>query len=404
MNLRTASSGALAAFLFTCNAHALSGVEPVDASSLRFFVDTPAWADVHYRVDNGHQLNIRMQQAGGRNTYLLSELDEGADVSYAFTYWDLGCNCARETGWSSYQHDGGSGPGDGGDPGNGGNPDGGDDAGWSVVWEDTFDQAGAPNSANWNYHVGNGFNPGLGGFQGWGNGEWEWYRPENSYVENGQLIIRGEFDSAPTEINGRSWYQWSGRLTTQGKQSWQYGRIEARIAVPGARGTWPAFWMMGDACDGSVTTAYTAPMSRYDVMASNWSSCGEVDIMEHRNTEQAYTQNLFWDIRAGLHPWAGDTTANVPNSAPVGDPRRFNLYTIEWDAQEIRWYLNRESNPEPVHVIDISKPNMEEFHRPYHLILNLALSGTFTGPTDPDINDFPLYMKVDYVRVWKQNR
>jgi len=30
----------------------------------------------------------------------------------------------------------------------------------------------------WNYHVGNGYNSGIAAFDGWGNQELEWYRPE----------------------------------------------------------------------------------------------------------------------------------------------------------------------------------------------------------------------------------
>ena len=63
--------------------------------------------------------------------------------------------------------------------------------------------------------------------------------------------------------------------------------------MPSNVGTWPAFWMMGDACDDTSTGNYTAPITYYDGMASNWSSCGEIDIMEHRNTETIVFQNLL---------------------------------------------------------------------------------------------------------------
>ena len=38
----------------------------------------------------------------------------------------------------------------------------------------------------------------------------------------------------------------SGRIKTQGHQTFEYGRIEARIQMPVGPGLWPAFWALGD--------------------------------------------------------------------------------------------------------------------------------------------------------------
>jgi beta-glucanase (GH16 family) len=269
------------------------------------------------------------------------------------------------------------------------------------VWEDTFDGSGPLSAGNWAYHVGNGFNPGAGGFDGWGNAEWEWYRPEQSTRQNGNLVMRADFFSSPTLIAGRNWFQRSARITTKGKRSWTYGRFEARIAIPNAIATWPAFWMMGDACDDTATTDANAPIARFDTMASNWSSCGEIDIMEHRNSETVTFQNLFWDNRVGVFPWAAGTTLDQHNTANVGDVSQFHLYTIEWEPTQIRWFIDRTTNPNPVHTVNITAANQEEFQRPFHLILNLAIAGQFPG-TQPNQANFPLFMNVDYVRVWQK--
>ncbi len=262
-----------------------------------------------------------------------------------------------------------------------------------VVWEDHFDGFGQPNPENWNYHVGNGYN--IGQFIGWGNGEWEWYRPENAYLQNGNLVIRADYYDSPTIIAGRSWYQRSARITTQGKKSWTYGRIEARIAMPKAMGSWPAFWMLGDACDDSYTSSYNVAMEHYDTMATNWSSCGEIDIMEHANNDTTTTQNAFWDTRTTLEPWSGDTIASYSNAAEAGDVSYFHIYAIEWDPKHIRWFIDDRQ----VHSLNIEASNKEELHRPFHIIINIALAGSYTGNTPPQKADFPLYMYVDYVRV-----
>lgn len=368
---------------------ATSGYTITSPSSVRFFVNDAPWADLHYQVNGGVQLNVRMTPSGNNHTYDVTNVPSGATIRYFLTIGNFSGG-AIDTAWSQFSMTGGGGGGGGG-TGN-----------YVVVWEDTFSGSGQPNAANWNYHVGNGLNPGLNAFQGWGNGEWEWYRPENTYQQNGNLVIRADFSTTPTVIAGRNWYQRSGRITTKGKKSWQYGRIEARIAMPNAIGTWPAFWMMGTACDDTVTTNYAAPISSYDVMASNWSSCGEIDIMEHRNFETIAFQNLFWDSRTGLFPWGDGLNNQQPKQSNAGNVTQFHLYTIEWEPTQIRWYIDRETNPTPVHTVSITPANMEEFHKPFHIILNLALSGQFTGYAEPNPADFPLYMYVDYVRVWQR--
>ncbi len=385
ISLAALSIAAAASVLYPGSAAAAtSGHTITSPSSVRFHVEDAPWADLHYQINGGGQLNVRMNASGNNHTYDVTGVSGGATVRYFFTIGSFSGG-AVDTAWTQFAMSGGGGGGQ-----------------WAVVWEDNFDGSGQPDPANWSYHVGNGWNPGLGAFQGWGNGEWEWYRPENAFRENGNLVIRADYHSTPTPIAGRDWYQRSARITTKGKRSWTYGRIEARIAMPVAIATWPAFWMMGTACDDTVTTSYTAPIGQFDVMASNWASCGEVDIMEHRNDETVTFQNLFWDTRIGLFPWADGVNAQQPNTANAGNVTQFHLYTIEWEPTQIRWYLDRESNPNPVHTVDITASNKEEFHRPFHLILNLAISGQFTGNAIPNQADFPLFMRIDYVRVWQR--
>jgi beta-glucanase (GH16 family) len=266
---------------------------------------------------------------------------------------------------------------------------------WTLAWSDEFNGSGQPSSANWNYHVGNGRNPGLNAFDGWGNGEWEWYRPENCYQSGGNLVIRADWLTTPMNIDGRNWYQKSCRITSDTHRSFTYGRIEARIALPTGAGTWPAFWMMGDACDDTSTNSYNPAFSYWNVMATNWASCGEVDIMEHKNADASIVNNIFWDTRTGVFPWTSGMNANYAAFPGVNNPAAFHTYEIRWDASFIRWYLDGVQT----HVIDITPATLEEFKKPMHIILNLALGGAFPA-TNPVQGQFPLYMNVDYVRYY----
>ena len=105
--------------------------------------------------------------------------------------------------------------------------------------------------------------------------------------------------------------------------------------------------------------------------------------MEHRNSETVTFQNLFWDSRTGLFPWANGLNNQQPNTFTAGNVTQFHLYTIEWDATQIRWFIDRTTNPNPVHTVNISAATMEEFRKPFHIILNLAIAGQFPG-TQPN--------------------
>ncbi|HEY0484233.1 MAG TPA: glycoside hydrolase family 16 protein [Kofleriaceae bacterium] len=386
LSLAMVGEMAIATFAAAEAAAATSGFTITSSSSVQFWVHDAPWADLHYQINGGTQLNVRMVASGTNHTFDVTAVPAAAIVRYFFTIGST-TGGATDTAWAQFTMSG-SGGGGGGD-------------GYVVVWEDTFDGSGQPSTANWTYHVGNGLNPGANTFDGWGNGEWEWYRPEQSTRQNGNLVIRADYASTATVIAGRNWFQRSGRLTTKGKRSWTFGRIEARIAMPNATATWPAFWMMGDACDDTSTADFNTPISHFDVMASNWSSCGEVDIMEHRNAETVTFQNLFWDSRTGLFPWADGLNNQQPHTFSVGDVSQFHLYTIEWEPTQIRWFIDRTTNPTPVHTVAITAANQEEFRKPFHLILNLAIGGQFPG-TQPVQANFPLFMNVDYVRVWQK--
>ncbi len=369
------------------NAAVTASYTTVSCTEVQFWANDVGWADLHYIVNGGGQLNVRMAQSGTSATYLVSGLASGAAVQYFFTYVPSGSTAAVDTAWATLNVSCGSAPAA--------------DACTAcmyhnLVWADEFSGAGQPSAANWNYHVGNGWSSGSGWFSGWGNGEWEWYRPEQCYLQGGNLVIQADDYSSPTNIAGGNWYQRSCRITTQGKHAWSRARVEARIAMPNNSGAWPAFWLMGASNDGTYTTSYAAPMSAYDTMASNWSSCGEIDVMEHRNADAVTYQNLYWDTRIGLYPWSGSTVASNLGSATVGDARQFHTYAVEWDARTMFWYVDNVR----VKVQDISASNMEEYQQSFFVILNVALAGSFPGAT-PVQSDFPLFMDVDYVRVYQ---
>ena len=98
----------------------------------------------------------------------------------------------------------------------------------SLVWQDEF-EGPVINSDNWTFETGTGNN-------GWGNNELQTYTLYNARILEGNLVITAE--------RYGSQYK-STRMVTQGKKSFQYGRVDIRASLPQGRGIWPALWMLG---------------------------------------------------------------------------------------------------------------------------------------------------------------
>jgi beta-glucanase (GH16 family) len=229
---------------------------------------------------------------------------------------------------------------------------------WNLVWSDEFDGSSV-NTSNWNFETGGG---------GWGNNELEYYtNGANASVSGGILTITAKREN----VGGMAYT--STRMTTQNKRSWTYGKIESRIALPSGQGLWPAFWMLGTNI-GSV----------------GWPLSGEIDVMEHINTIPTINGTIHWD--SGGHVSYGGTVNNSSITA-------YHTYTVEWTSSEIRWYQDGAQYATANILNNIN--STEEFHRPFFLLLNLAVGGAWPGNPDGS-TPFPSTMRVDYVRVYQQ--
>lgn len=69
---------------------------------LKFSLASSSWADVHYTVNNGGGINVRMTQAGGVNSYTAAGLKAGDVVRYSFTYWNTANNYAVDTAQQTF--------------------------------------------------------------------------------------------------------------------------------------------------------------------------------------------------------------------------------------------------------------------------------------------------------------
>ena len=236
---------------------------------------------------------------------------------------------------------------------------------YTLVWSDEFNGTSL-NTADWNYEIGNGNS-------GWGNNELQYYLKENTEVEDGVLTITAKRQSITP-------YQYtSSRLTTQGKQSFQFGRIDIRAALPKGQGLWPALWMLGD-----------------DISTVGWPKCGEIDIMElvggSGNKNRTVHGTAHWDINGSKADNGGS------NSLSSGDfSQEWHVFTLVWDENEIKWYRDDIQ----YHSISTSSDAMSEFRQKLFFIFNVAVGGNWPGSPDASTK-FPQRMHVDYIRVFQK--
>ena len=73
------------------------GYTTLSCSQVQFYANGVVWADLHYRVNGGGQLNVRMSQSGANATYTVSGLACGNTITYFFTYVPTGSSAATDT-------------------------------------------------------------------------------------------------------------------------------------------------------------------------------------------------------------------------------------------------------------------------------------------------------------------
>jgi beta-glucanase (GH16 family) len=238
--------------------------------------------------------------------------------------------------------------------------------GYNLVWNDEF-EGNQLDLSVWNQEIGNGAS-------GWGNNELEYYTnsKKNTLVSNGNLVIEARKES----IGGYNYS--SGRMTTQNKKSFQFGRIDIRAKLPEGKGIWPALWMLGS----NITTV-------------GWPASGEIDIMEMvAHAPSTVHGTMHWMAANGNNVNKG-TSYNLP-SGKFSD--KFHVFSIIWTEDTIQWLVDDNiflTNTKA----DVGSANYP-FNAPQFFIFNVAVGGNWPGSPDAT-TVFPQRMFVDYVRVFQ---
>ncbi len=245
---------------------------------------------------------------------------------------------------------------------------------YQPVWCDEFNYDGLPDSTLWSYDVGGG---------GWGNGELQYYTREdldNVSVGDGTLKI-----TAVKESYMGSDYT-SARLITKYKGEWLYGKIQVKAKLPSGKGTWPAVWMLPT-----------------DWKYGGWPDSGEIDIMEHVGYDP---DQIHGTIHTGAYNHSLGT--QIGYSKTLADcETEFHVYELEWEPGQMRVLVDGvvygTFGYNPLFNIDTDNEDAWPFDQRFHLILNLAIGGSWGGVQGVDDDIFPQSLEVDYVRVYQKD-
>lgn len=246
--------------------------------------------------------------------------------------------------------------------------------GMTLVWEDNF-EGPSLNSSYWTFEIGRGEN-------GWGNNELQYYREQNTSLQDGNLIITAKKENfAGAEYT-------SSRIITQNKKYFRYGRFDIRAILPKGQGLWPALWMLGQ---------------KFSTVG--WPKSGEIDIMELVGGTPSSTGRNN-KVYGTLHWWNDSSNSNACtceqgtgytlNNGTFAD--EFHVFSIVWDQTNIRWYVDNTL----FHTINITPANLNEFHEEFFFIFNVAVGGNWPGSPEAT-TVFPQRMIVDYIRVFQKN-
>jgi hypothetical protein len=187
------------------------------------------------------------------------------------------------------------------------------------------------------------------------------------HVSNGILEIYAE--RAPERslpyIWGRKYI--SGIITSKFSFYQRYGVFEIRARLPAGQGFWPAFWLLP--VDGS------------------WPP--EIDVFEVLGHEPTR-------LYASAHSHASKDHTATGVDMPVTDlSKDFHRYAVDWQKEDIRWYLDG------VEIGRVSTP--PDMHKPMHLLTNLAVGGDWAGAPDSS-TQFPGILAIDWIRAYRRTQ
>ena len=230
--------------------------------------------------------------------------------------------------------------------------------GYKLVWEENFEDSTILEN-NWTKIT---------------RGESDWNNYMSDYnelydVRNGNLVLKGIKN---TVLPNDTVPYLTGGVFTKNKMSFGHGRIEVKARLFGARGAWPAIWLLPT--------------------KDKWPLGGEIDMMERLNDDDFIYQTVHSDytVNQGIK--------DNPNASIAAHikPDNYNVYAVEIYADSIRFFVN-DTHTFTYPRIETDKNGQFPFgDKEFYLLIDMQLGGKWVGEVNEQ--DLPTEMHIDWVR------
>lgn len=198
-----------------------------------------------------------------------------------------------------------------------------------------------------------------------------WGRKGNYHTENTST-------SNNDKVVGKDVYACGG-LFTQKTFTFQYGYVETRARFDCVQGCWPAIWMLP--ADGA-----------------NWPNNGEIDILEHLNSETIAYQTLHFFANDGVKDAAAGLQGTI-----AGELTGWHTYGMEWTENAISFYVDGTKTGTITGDAYTNWPFDRE-HNEFYLMIDQQIGGNWVegtkGIDDKTLSERGAALDIDYIRVY----
>ncbi len=253
---------------------------------------------------------------------------------------------------------------------------------WQLIFADEFN-AEAIDNTKWSKYD----------YVNWNVADWRKFQSQDDalYQNNaadGTLTLwgrYGDYTSQNDKTGAQAGYACAG-LNTQGKFSFQYGKVEVRARFDSVQGVWPAIWLPPE-------------------KPESWLGSGEIDILEHLNYEGSARQTLHYAGNDGKDAASYATVNKVYADLHLEDKEQWHTYGAEWTANAVTFSIDGVETARFTSSGEDNWPFGKEGNE-FYLIIDQQIGGSWVeGLGDKGINKNKLAtdgaaFEIDSVRVY----
>jgi len=206
-----------------------------------------------------------------------------------------------------------------------------------------------------------------------GGSDWNRHMSNNDScyaMRNGKMILRGIKN---VDLSTDTSRYLTGGIYTKDKMAFGFGRLEIKAKLNGAKGAWPAFWMLAE--------------------NSKWPDGGEIDIMERLNFDSVAYQTIHTYYTLTLK------IKDKPKSGGIAkiNPGTFNTYAVEKYPNSLVFFVNNKKTFTYPKIATAAQGQFP-FGVNHYLLLDMQLGGSWVGKIKDA--DLPVEMEIDWVKFY----